>query len=83
MNGSFGPPGFNAGPAGQAAVYRGGSDSAELESFFNKLFKSVGYPPGYNVFQHGGLSGTPGFFKKTKGELRPPRQCLQTRRESR
>ena len=66
MNGSFGPPGFNAGPAGQAAVYRGSSDSAELESFFNKLFKSFGYPPGYNVFQHGGLSGTAGFFKKLK-----------------
>lgn len=64
--GGFGPPGFNVGPAGQATAYRGGSDSAELESFFNKFFKSVPYPPGYDVFQHGGRSGTAGFFKKLK-----------------
>lgn len=64
-NGAFGPPGFNVGPAVQGA-YKGGSDSAELESFFNTFFKSVGYPPGYDVFQHGGRSGTAGFFKKLK-----------------
>ena len=63
-NGHFGPPGHNVGPGGQSTVFRGGSDSAELESFFNKFFKSVGYPPGYDVFQHGGLSGTAGFFGK-------------------
>ncbi|WP_031499149.1 hypothetical protein [Bryobacter aggregatus] len=65
-NGVFGPPGFNVGPAAQAGVYRGGSDSAELESFFNQFFKSVNYPKGYDVFQHGGRAGTAGFFKKLK-----------------
>ncbi len=64
-NGNFGPPGFNVGPAGQAA-YKGGSDSAELESFFNAFFKNVGYPPGYSVFQHGGKTGTAGYFSPKK-----------------
>lgn len=66
QNGSFGPPGFNVGPVHKVSPYRGGSDSAELESFFNRFFQSVGYPPGYDVFQHGGISGTAGFYKKLK-----------------
>ena len=63
-NGSFGPPGYKVGtPDLAASVYRGGSDSVELESYFNQFFKGVGYPPGYDVFQHGGRTGSAGFFK--------------------
>ncbi len=62
-SGHLGPPGFKVGLQRLVSPYRGRSDSAELESYFNRVFKSVGYPPGYDVFQHGGRIGTVGFFK--------------------
>jgi hypothetical protein len=72
---SYGPPGMNIGPKG--TPYKGG-DNADLRPFWNQQFGKVGYPPGYEVIQHGEATGTFGNFASVSAKFDPALEVKNT-----
>jgi len=63
--GTFGPPGFNIGPANPAAAFRT-SDDAQFTAHWNEIFgQTIHYPRAYKPFGwHGGRGGSAAFIKR-------------------
>jgi hypothetical protein len=70
--GTFGPPGFNIGPANPVSAFRT-ADDAQFTAHWNEVFnRSIHYPRSYSPFGwHGGRGGSAAFIKAADKNFQP------------